>query len=121
MKPRVGIELDDASHDSAKRIERDMLVDDVFAAASLPLLRIRVQPVYQPTELAERLADVMAGRKLPSEPHAAISAVVETPIIQTPAAHCPKCGIPLVSRTGPRGTFFGCSNFPRCRHTQEIA
>ncbi len=33
---------------------------------------------------------------------------------------CPKCNGRLVIRTGPHGTFLGCENFPRCRHTESI-
>ncbi|MDO9074108.1 MAG: UvrD-helicase domain-containing protein [Rubrivivax sp.] len=33
---------------------------------------------------------------------------------------CPKCGIGfLVPRTGPYGSFLGCSSFPRCRHKRN--
>jgi len=28
---------------------------------------------------------------------------------------CPKCGNLMLKRMGPRGPFYGCSNFPRCR------
>ncbi|WP_226641565.1 NERD domain-containing protein [Mesobacillus subterraneus] len=28
---------------------------------------------------------------------------------------CPRCGSPLVSRTGKKGKFKGCSSFPKCR------
>lgn len=33
---------------------------------------------------------------------------------------CPKCGKPLVRRSGRRGDFLGCSGYPRCRFTQDI-
>lgn len=33
---------------------------------------------------------------------------------------CPKCGNPLVYRDGRYGRFVGCSNFPSCRHTEQI-
>ncbi|MEK3882441.1 restriction endonuclease [Paenibacillus sp. PL2-23] len=33
---------------------------------------------------------------------------------------CPKCGYLLVKRNGKRGEFYGCSNFPKCRHTRTI-
>ena len=33
---------------------------------------------------------------------------------------CPKCGNPLVYREGRYGRFIGCSNFPSCRHTEQI-
>jgi len=33
---------------------------------------------------------------------------------------CPLCGNPLVFREGRYGRFVGCSNFPSCRHTEQI-
>lgn len=32
---------------------------------------------------------------------------------------CPKCGGTLVKRTGRYGTFYGCSNYPRCKFTTK--
>ena len=29
---------------------------------------------------------------------------------------CPKCGGTLVLRNGKHGTFYGCSNYPKCRY-----
>lgn len=34
--------------------------------------------------------------------------------------NCPLCGHPLVYREGRYGRFIGCSNFPTCRHTEQI-
>lgn len=33
---------------------------------------------------------------------------------------CPQCGSPLLYREGRYGRFIGCSNFPKCRHTEQI-
>ncbi len=33
---------------------------------------------------------------------------------------CPLCGRPLVYREGRYGRFIGCSDFPKCRHTEQI-
>lgn len=33
---------------------------------------------------------------------------------------CPNCDIELVERTGANGSFWGCSNYPRCRHTEQV-
>lgn len=33
---------------------------------------------------------------------------------------CPRCGKDLVERTGKKGQFIGCSNFPRCKFTKNI-
>lgn len=32
---------------------------------------------------------------------------------------CPKCGGHLVQRNGKYGTFYGCSNYPKCRFTTQ--
>jgi len=33
---------------------------------------------------------------------------------------CPKCGSPLLIKTGRFGKFMACSGFPECRHTESI-
>ncbi|MHA1222389.1 MAG: phospholipase D-like domain-containing protein [Candidatus Heimdallarchaeaceae archaeon] len=32
---------------------------------------------------------------------------------------CPKCGGKLIVREGKRGLFYGCSNFPNCKYTED--
>lgn len=32
---------------------------------------------------------------------------------------CPLCGAPMVERSGPHGTFLGCSRFPKCKGTRN--
>ncbi len=33
---------------------------------------------------------------------------------------CEECGSPMVVRSGKRGKFLGCSQFPKCRHTRNV-
>ncbi len=33
---------------------------------------------------------------------------------------CPRCGKPLVERSGKRGRFLGCSGYPNCTYTRNI-
>ena len=33
--------------------------------------------------------------------------------------YCPKCGSPLVERSGKYGNFKGCSNYPKCKYTEK--
>ena len=33
---------------------------------------------------------------------------------------CPICGGLLIIRIGPRGPFWGCANYPTCKHTENI-
>jgi hypothetical protein len=44
MRPLVGGELDDRSHERASRQERDGFVDEVFRVAGLPLMHPSVRP-----------------------------------------------------------------------------
>ena len=38
----------------------------------------------------------------------------------TASKNCPKCGSPMVRRTGRYGAFYGCSTYPSCRGTRRI-
>src|SRR5262245_24280446 len=55
IQPLLGLELDDRSHQRPDRQERDRLVERVFAAAKLPLVRLTVKGSYNTTELAQLL------------------------------------------------------------------
>jgi ssDNA-binding Zn-finger/Zn-ribbon topoisomerase 1 len=35
------------------------------------------------------------------------------------AGICPKCGGRLVERRGKYGSFYGCSNYPKCKFTTQ--
>lgn len=56
LAPAVVIELDDASHESPERVERDSFVDQALAAAGLPILHLSAKRGYVTDELAERIA-----------------------------------------------------------------
>jgi hypothetical protein len=117
LRPRLGIELDDASHNRSDRQHRDAFVDSVFAAAELPLLHFPVQHEYNSREVAARIAPIL--RPDMADPQPAPPPQVVAPGTDS-APLCPKCGIPMVLRTVSQGQyqgrqFYGCPNFPRCR------
>jgi len=110
LKPVLAIELDDSSHRRADRQERDAFIEQVFAAAGLPLVRVPVRANYNTRELASLFQAATQPR--PDD------APKEIPSGQVPT--CPKCGIPMVRRTATRGNtpgrqFWGCANYPQCR------
>ncbi|QHZ49924.1 restriction endonuclease [Paenibacillus larvae] len=39
----------------------------------------------------------------------------------TPRLTCNRCGRPMVIRKGPRGEFYGCTGFPKCRTTKAVS
>jgi len=149
MRPRVGVELDDASHRRANRRDRDRFIDAVFEAADLPLVRIEVQASYKVQAISAALRNrARVGQEEPGSPaepetESQVTTTTETrpqadvsnktdvaslpsspPLEDTPPA-CPKCGKPMVLRVvkkeGPHKgkKLWGCRSFPRCRGLRE--
>lgn len=120
VEPQLAIELDDSSHNRSKRTKRDAFVDDLFAAANLPLLRVPAQRDYDTRQLALQITQTLvmpAGAATTSEP--ASDDTSDAPL-------CPKCGVPMVLRTARRGhkkgnQFYGCPNYPKCRETKPLS
>ena len=118
MRPLAGIELDDKSHERADRKTRDELVEEVFANAGLPLIRLPTKKGYVQADLEDVLAPYLSTAT-PVTDSAAPSATVQAPIMADEPS-CPKCGSKMVLRTAKSGgnaggKFWGCSAFPRCR------
>lgn len=117
MKPLFGVELDDSSHKRSDREARDELVDQVFAAAGLPLVRVPARTAYSRSEINALISQALGTKpaiESPSEEEKA-----DNPG-QDKAPLCPKCGIRMVLRTAARGAnagrqFYGCVNYPNCR------
>lgn len=117
MKPLFGVELDDSSHARADRQQRDALVNAVFEAAALPLVRVPARASYNLRELSQQLEAHWAHVVPTTPPPPPVSL---NPRTSTPT--CPKCGVPMLQRIAKRGTeagqmFYGCPNYPKCRET----
>jgi hypothetical protein len=56
VRPLLAIELDDSSHDRADRVARDEFVDDVMAAAGLPMLHVKARAAYNAADLRNEIA-----------------------------------------------------------------
>jgi hypothetical protein len=123
IRPRLGVELDDASREKTERQERDWFVDRAFAAAGLPLARIEPQRQYKTDEVLVQLRQAMAHAA--DEPAPAAEAGPQDQDEDAPPP-CPRCGAPMalrqVKREGPRQgeQFWGCPNFPMCRGTRDL-
>ena len=112
MRPRFGIELDDASHGRRDRQNRDEFVEAVFEVAGLRLLRVPAQRSYNAKELCPQVGPCLDAKpaKQPLSP----------PVPGSGPPPCPKCGVPMVLRTASKGPqagqkFYGCRNYPRGR------
>ena len=40
--------------------------------------------------------------------------------VQNNTRICPKCHLPMQRRNGRFGEFWGCTGFPKCRHTENV-
>lgn len=117
MRPIVGIELDDKSHQRNDRQTRDEFVEQVYRAAKLPLVRFPVKFSYSTAEISAALKPFLnVNAAIPSlEP---ASKTTEPAPVKAPA--CPKCGREMVLRTVRNGAnqgeqFWGCPGYPNCR------
>lgn len=111
LRPRAGLELDDASHQLGDRQARDAFVERGFAAAHVPLIRIPVRRSYSVSEVRALISQHLATpdvTPLRSEASAARHSALPS---------CPKCGAEMVLRT-PRhqelriGILLGVYPFP---------
>ncbi len=129
LSPQFGIELDDSSHQSASRQERDNLVDQVFHAAGLPLLHIPVIPNgYNQQELGILFANAIKYRRgIQTGSETKLTPLLMSDISSTvpQVPLCPKCGVSMVLREAKHGSnkgksFYGCPNYPRCQQVVNI-
>lgn len=121
VRPILGIELDDKSHQQADRQERDKFVDQVFAAAQLPLAHIPVKPGYSTEKLNRYLQQ--KARVVPNQHNDSNEPTDHDELNLVPS--CPKCGAGMVQRTARSGAntgnlFWGCPNYPQCRGIVNI-
>ena len=61
MKPVLGIELDDSSHNRDARKQRDDLVNAIFKVAKLPMLHIPAKQSYNITDIALQVKQSVAS------------------------------------------------------------
>ena len=111
MRPLLGLELDDKSHQRKDRQERDDLVENIFKVTKLPLVRMPVRHTYPVMELNLFLQSALKGRS------ATIPSIKDN---EDNIPKCPKCGSEMMLRTARSGAnagskFWGCRNYPDCR------
>lgn len=108
LRPLVGVELDDSSHNRAETQKHDLFKNQVFENAHLSLVRVAVKQNYNVDELKTVLQMYFKREET----------------VQTPPT-CPNCNIPMVRRTAKQGEFKGkdfyaCTNYPTCKELINI-
>lgn len=112
IKPLLGIELDDTSHERKDRKARDEFVNHVFESAQLHLLHIKANSAYSIVDLKNQLNQYLKNDSI---------STLETKN-RTDCPICPKCQIEMVICETKKGQrFYGCTNFPHCRETTSLS
>jgi len=83
-----------------------------FTTEALEFAKFKPLKLVDGVTLLEKLND------LPTDQRELILAEITSGDYTTPT--CPQCDIKLIRRSGKTGDFWGCRNFPRCRHTFPI-
>lgn len=94
-----------AKSNGVRLIDREQLIEMILA----------VNPIQKSGSKSYAKADPIS---MPVEPVPAVPVAAAAEELDD--LECPKCGYLLVKRKGARGEFYGCSNFPKCRHTRAI-
>ena len=99
MLPLLGVELSDPSQEQPELLARNELMDNVFEAANLPLVRFPAQASYDQKELIRILNPLWQSHLPPN---------------------CPKCDQPMLIRSVKTGEdagkqFYVCPDYQNCR------
>jgi len=62
ITPKVVIELDDSSHNSPKRQERDKFVDEAFINAGIPIVHIKVRREYDENKIIDKIKEACEAK-----------------------------------------------------------
>jgi ssDNA-binding Zn-finger/Zn-ribbon topoisomerase 1 len=117
------IELDDGSHNSKRRQERDEFLKGVCEAAGVPLVQVPAEPGYVISEVRGLLPRYLTVKDtLGSQPSPA-------PEIQEPESIskvCPNCSTVMVKRVAKNGkhagkSFWACKAYPKCKTIEAIS
>ena len=118
MRPALAIELDDSSHKRDTVARADRLKDEAFASAGLPLMRVQARRGYSSNEIRSLIESAIGAAAPAPQGSVALNGPEPQP---TDVPLCPRCGIPMVTRSGVKGrydAFYGCANYPRCREVR---
>ena len=118
------IELNDNSHNSKSRKNRDVFLESACRSANVPLIQVSVKATYTIGEVQQSIAPYMSNRQLQAAKQNSINLPNEQQA-RVIEKLCPKCSSIMVKKTAKKGKnvgkeFWACSAFPKCRHIEPI-
>jgi ssDNA-binding Zn-finger/Zn-ribbon topoisomerase 1 len=118
------IELDDASHDSKRRQERDEFLKGVCEAAGVPLIQIPAKSAYVISEVRSLLPRYLTIKDTP-DPESLPAPAMAIGKPETNGKVCPNCSTVMVKRVAKNGKhagkpFWACRAYPKCKTIEAI-
>jgi hypothetical protein len=116
--------LDDSSHNSKKRKDRDEFLEGACESTGVPLIQIPAQAAYNLNDVRKSIADFIPNIQ-PSKVLPSIKEEVAEKALSSDNKACPKCSSRMVKKVAKKGKnigteFWACSSFPKCRHIEPI-
>jgi ssDNA-binding Zn-finger/Zn-ribbon topoisomerase 1 len=117
------VELDDGSHNSKRRHERDEFLIGVCEAASVPLIQIPAKSAYVISEVRSLLPPYLTVKDTP-DPQPSPAPASQEP--ENTSKVCPNCSTVMVKRVAKNGKhagkqFWACKAYPKCKTIEAIS
>ena len=118
------VELNDSSHNSKKRKERDAFLESACQAAKVTLVQITARSTYNINEIRQSVAAHLPCNMPPDSMQEPEEAIIELQPSHVENA-CPKCSSKMIKKVARKGknsgnAFWACSAYPKCRYTEAI-
>jgi len=119
------IELNDSSHNSKKRKERDAFLESACTAADLPLVQIKAQKAYTISDIKNSISPYLHFKSQSIPSFNDIEQLIKSNL-QSDDRLCQKCGFTMSVKASKKGKnigneFWACSAFPKCRYIEDIS
>jgi ssDNA-binding Zn-finger/Zn-ribbon topoisomerase 1 len=116
------IELDDGSHNSKRRHERDEFLKGVCEAAGVPLIQVPAKSGYVIEEVRDLLPAYLTGIDS-TDLDKTVPTAIQKP--KTNEKVCPACSASMVKRVAKNGkhagkSFWACKAYPKCKTIEAI-
>lgn len=115
------VELDDASHNTAKTKKRDAFLENACGSAHFPLIRVPAKASYNVDEIRDLLKEYLPVMEVKTENN--IKQIEEIVEVKGRAKLCVKCSSEMKLKMAKKGKnagneFWACSAFPTCNYTE---
>jgi len=116
------IELNDSSHYSKRRQERDEFLKGVCGAAGVPLIQIPAKSAYVISEVLALLPRYLTVKNIPDQEPSPAPAIEKS---ENNGKVCPNCSAVMVKRVAKNGKhvgkqFWACKAYPKCKTIEAI-